>query len=806
MATLSQDLRFSFRSLRKNPGFFTVAVFTLALGIGVNTAIFSLVYPIFFSKLPIEDPERVAFVRATRPQLSEDRLRLSIPDFLDLRERSRSFDSLAAMDVTSHILTGGDEVLRLNGSLATSNLFDVWGVSVIRGRGFLPGEDQPGAAKVALLSHGFWDRHFGSDPAVVGDTLHLDGEKHTVIGVLAPEIEFGTLATTEVWTPLLLDRDADRDAATLLVTGLLANDTTVEQASEELAAIGRQLADEHPETHTGRGLRAEATRDALFDDSGRVLIVLMLLTVGMVLLIACANVANLMLARSGARGKEIAVRTALGAGRLKLLRQLMMEGALIALAAAAAGLGLAWGLTRWLIAIVGDSEPVFRLMRIDGNVLVFTLIIALATPLAFALVPALRASRPDLQGALRDAGERGNSGPRGWRSRAVLVVAQVAMALVLMLVAGLLIRTIINLQRHPTGFDAADLLTLRIELPQNKYGDDDRVLRFFEQVLEGAEALPGAGEAALVSHRPTLGAEPRLPFVIEGRPEPEEAETQRAYRFTVTPGFHSLMKIPLLRGRALSTTDTAEAVPVALVSETAAALYWPGEDAVGQRIRLGRDANGPWRLVVGVVGDVQGPDPTEPDVSQIYVPHTQDAQLAMALMVHGRGSEPTALVAPIRRLVQGLDAEQPIGDVRTMEQILADNSATGFAFITLFSVFAGFALLMAAMGIYGVMAYAVSRRLREIGIRMALGARTHDVGAMVLRQGALLLAIGSVLGLGGGLLISRFMAGLLFEINPVDPVVFVSVPLVLAAVGLLANAVPAWRAARVDPVRSLRIE
>ena len=806
METVLQDLRYGIRSLVKHPAFAIVSIVTLALAIGVNTAIFSLVNVIVFADLPMDDPSVVAIFRNTNAQRGIEQGSFSVPDLVDYREASQSFSAIAAMTDDQWILTGGDEPLRVDGARITANFLDAWGLGTAIGRGFIEGEDMPGATGVALLSHSFWTRQFGGNADMVGSQIRLDGEVYTVVGVVSPAMEFANLADNDVWLPLTLDRtDASREQRSLFVTARLKPGVSHEQAYDEIAAIGARLAEEYPATNRGWETRALPATDALLDGDGKTILLMLVLTVAFVLLIACANVANMLLARATARGREMAVRVALGAARVRLVRQLLTESLVIGLASAAIGLVISQGLMQSLIAISGGREVIFLMAELDGNVLLFTLIVSVVAPLAFGLFPALSASAQDTGSALKEGSAR-SGGRKGNRTRGVLVGTQVSLALMLMVVAGLLARSVIAMQRVELGFDPDNVLSMVIDIPDTKYAGEDEQRQFYRQMMAAVEGLPAVEGVALATGRPAINAGSNRAVTIEGQPPVDEADRPNARIVTVSPSYFDVIGIPVVQGRAFSQNDDEESFRVAVVGQEAVRRFWPNDDPVGQRVKIGLDESAEWVQIVGIVADVRSsngeserPDP------QILIPFDQNPRAAMVVMVRTKG-DPSTLAGPVRTQVWGIDPDQPVDDVRTMEQALYDDQSTGYALITLFVSFAVFALCMAGVGIYGVMSYAVSQRAGEISLRLALGAKAGDVRMMVLRQGGKLILLGGAAGLAGAVLISRLLSGLVVGISTFDPVTFVGVPTVLLSIGLLANYIPARRATQISPMQAMRVE
>ncbi len=803
METISQDLRYGLRSLWKSPGFAIVSILTLALAIGVNTSIFSLVSVIIFADLPMQESETVALVRGVNPGLEIDQGSVSPADYMDLVERSRSFESLSALTETQWVITGSDQPIRVSGMQFTAGLTETWKLPPVLGRSFAEGEDRIGAEPVAMLTHGFWQERYGRRADVIGETIALDGQGRTIIGVTHPKLEFASFASAQVITPLVLNRgEPDRANRSLFVSGRLAAGVTQEMATEEVRQIGLDLADEFPAQNRGWGLWSAPVMESLIDEEGRLIMLLLQLTVGMVILIACANIANMLLARGTSRAREIAVRSALGAGRTRLIRQLLTESLLISLAAASLGLGFAYALNRTLTWISAGTEDIFMMAKFDAKVLTFTLLVSLVAPLAFGLFPALRASAAGPSAALRD-GRSAGGGRSGKRARGVLVTAQISLALTLMIVATLLTRSVINLQTRPLGFVVEDLLTVELNLPESVYEEPESRARFFAQARDEVSAVAGIGPVEMTSLIPAAGIGARRSLIIEGRDEVEGSASPTALFVTISRGYFDLIGLPMLHGRAFTAADDASSFEVAILSQGLAGRYWPDEDPVGRRIQIaGADE---WLRVVGVVRDVRSARESEQGSLDIYVPHSQDARAHMFLVTRTTADQ-AGLAGPIRDAIWQVDANQPIDVIQTMERAQYVSSSGNYALLTLFVTFAVFALFMAAIGIYGVMSYSVSQRGKEIGLRLALGAEVRTVRWMVVSEGARLVAFGIGVGLIAAFAISRLLGNLVFGVSATDPLTFIGVPLVLAGVALVANLVPARRATRLDPADTLRAD
>ena len=803
METISQDLRYALRSLVKSPAFAVVSIVTLALAIGVNTSIFSLVSAIVFADLPMQESETVAVIRGINPELDIDQGSVSPGDYFDLKERQRSFSSLSALTESQWVLTGPDRPTRVSGLRITPGTFDVWRLPPVLGREFAPGEDEEGASRVVMLSHGYWQDRFGGSPDVLGQTLTLDGHEHVVVGVAHPKLEFASFASTQVLTPLVLERaGADRAARYLFVSGRLANGSSHEGATDEIRRIGEMLADEYPAANRGWGLWSAPVMESLIDDQGNTFLLLLQLTVAMVILIACANVANMLLARATARSRELAVRSALGAGRRRLVRQLLTESLIISLSAAALGLAIAALLNRGLIWISAGTEPAFLMAELNGRVLAFTLLVSLVAPVAFGLLPALRASRAGPSAALRD-GRSGDGGRAGKRTRGALVTAQISLALTLMIVAGLLTRTVIAMNTRPLGFDASNLLAATVELPAGAYGDPDAVRVFYAEAREAVGSLQGFEAVELTDVLPGAEVGTRRSLEIEGVVQPEGRAAPTAHFNTVSNGYFDMLGLTIRSGRGFTDVDDATSFPVVVVSREVADRFWPSEDPVGRRVRPA--GSGEWLQVVGVVDDIRAAGESERPAANVYVPHAQDGQRVMHLLSRYRG-DPATAAGPVREAVWGIDPDLPVESVRTLVRAQYERAASSYALLSLFVIFALFALVMAAVGIYGVMAYSVSQRRSEIGLRLALGAEVGSVRWMVVSQGARLLGLGVVIGLAAAFALSRLLANVVVGVSATDPITFIGVPAVLAVVTLVANLIPARRATRMDPATTLRAE
>jgi putative ABC transport system permease protein len=804
---LWQDVRFGARTLAKNPGFTAVAVAALALGIGANSAIFSVVNTVLLRPLPFKDPGRLVMVWEKGNADEFPINSTSAANFIDWRDQSRVFEGVAVMRRASFNLTGAGEPVRVDGRRVSTNMFRLLGVEPQLGRAFLPEEDDPGATGVVILSHGLWQRRFGSDPGVVGAPVNMNGRSYTVVGVMPPQFQFPS-RQDELWVPIAFNPQeaTNRGNNSYEVLGRLRPGVSLEQAQAEMNAIAARLKQQYPDVVKSDASVVVSLHEQMVGDIKPALLVL-LGAVGFVLLAACANVANLLLARAAVRRKEIALRTALGAGRLRLVRQFLTESLLLAALGGAAGLLLSFWGVNLLKSFIPENISEVSAVNVDGRVLVFTLLVSLATGLIFGLVPAAQASNFDLNEMLKEGGRDSSFGRAGNRVRGLLVIAEVAVSLVLLVGAGLLINSFMRLRHLDPGFRADDLLTMSVVLPQQKYPDHARRSAFFSELTSRVGALPGVRSAAVTNWIPLTMQGDTFGVSVEGRPDPGPDKRPDVITRVISPGYFNTMGIQLLRGRQFDEQlDREDSMPVAVVSETTARRLWPGEDPLGKRIQPGNADPDGWIEVVGVVNDVRQFELTSEPRLQMYLPYVQFQWFVPRQLVVKTGVEPASLAAAVRKAVWELDKDQPVSDVRTMEEVLSASIARQRFSTLLLGVFAALALALAAVGIYGVMSYAVAQRTREIGIRMALGAQAGSVLRLMLRQGLKLASAGVVLGLAGALLLTRLMSSMLFGVSATDPLTLATISLVLVGVTLLASYVPARRAARVDPLIALRYE
>jgi putative ABC transport system permease protein len=808
MSTLIQDVKYGLRMLARNPGFTAVAVLTLALGIGANTAIFSVVNAALLKPLPYNDADRLVMVWEQNPERGWYRNIVSAANFLDWRKQNHVFTQMAAADpqVTFN-LSGTGRPEEVWGEQVTTNLFSLLGVRPMLGRDFLPEEDKPGGPRVVLLGHGLWQSRYGGDRKLIGQQILLNGESYTVIGVMPRSFYFPPfwreLIKVDLWVAGLDLSQPDRTWHEDFAVARLKPGVGLAQAQAEMNTIASRIVQEHPEDK-GWGVGLVSLREQTVGETRTALLVLFG-AVAFVLMIACANVANLMLARATAREKEIALRTALGASRGGLIRQFLTESLLLALAGAGVGLWLAyWGISA-LVALAPQSLANLVNIEMDDRVLGFALAIACLTTLLFGLVPAIGASKPDLNASLKEGGRTSNQGARHRRLRGVLVACEFALALILLIGAGLMIKTLVMLGQVDLGFNTKNVLTMRIPLLGPKYQDPRRQVEFFSQLVDRVAALTGVQYASVSRGLPVEGWSGQ-DFVTEDNPSPGPNEVPDANYLAIGPDYFRVMSIPLLEGRFFTNQDTQTSTKVVIVNEKLARSEWPGQNPIGKRLKMG-PGNWPWMTVVGVVGNVKTQWPDEHFFREIYVPYTQYPWVvAPRHLIVRTTANAAAITAGIRRIVAELDKDQPVSDVRPLAEVVGLADAQQRFSMLLLGIFAFLAVALASVGIYGVMSYAVTRRTHEIGVRMALGATRSDVLRLVVREGMALATAGTVAGLAAALALTRFLSSLLYGVRPIDPLTFAAVSAVLASIALLACYIPARRATRVDPTVALRYE
>lgn len=814
METFIQDVRYGVRVLAKHKGFTAVAVLTLALGIGANTAIFSVVNDLLLRPLPYSDAERVVMVWEVTPS-GRHMNTTSRANFREWRAQGSSFEGLAAFTDQRLNLTGAGEPEEVAVQFATPELFKVLGVEPLHGRVLIEDDGKQGSDGV-VLSYGFWKRRFGGDPGLVGKSITLNGEPFNVVGVMPPSFHWhikqrsGTGKPAEVWGVLQMPPPGEGSGANergrfLSVVGRLKRGVTPEQAEAEIKTIHTRLAED---STFNKNYTAEVIplREQFVGNIRPALWVL-LGAVGLVLLIACANVANLLLSRVAAREKEIALRTALGARRMRVVRQLLTESLLLSLLGSALGLLVAWWGIGALVAISPRDLVSLQNVGINTTVLAWTLGVTLLTSLLFGIVPALEATRLNLNDALKEGGKGADAqGSRSRRMRGALVVGEVALALMLLVGAGLLVKSFAQLRQIDTGFETENVLTMVLRLPASKYKEDSQYVAFFRQALERVRATPGVTSAGIVNYLPLYGGlGSATGFNIEGKPEPPRGTGPSVNVRVADSGYFKTLGIPLLRGRTFTAAEDAEVRPVVLVSDSFARKHFPGEDPLGKRIKVFMAEPPVWTEIVGVVGDVRYDNLTAEAEPFVYYPHPGLTYEFMTLVIRTAG-DPAEMAPAVRREIAALDPDQPVSDVRTMTEVMADTVARARFNTLLLGIFAGLATLLSAVGIFGVMSYSVQLRTREIGLRMALGAQPRRVLMLVLRQGLLLTLVGIGVGLAGALALTRVMSGLLYGVGATDPVTFAAIVVLLAVVSLIACYIPARRATRVDPLIALKYE
>lgn len=804
METLMRDLRFAFRQLRRSPGFTAVAVATVALGIGANTTVFSMVNAVLLRPLPFEASDRLVSVESTHPARPGDGLNLSYPDYLDIREQVGAFRDVAIWDWRPFNLRGRGDAIFVGGAQITASFFPTLGVEPIRGRVFTPEEDRAGGPRVLLLSEGLWRSEFAADPAIVGKTVNLDGTAHTVIGVMPAGIGFPE--RVRLWVPLRLTAErSPRGNRWLGGVARLAPGATVESADAELSAVAARLEEAYPATNTDRGLRARDLREELLGEGLAPLFLLLLGAVGVLLLIVCANLANLLLARGARRDRELAVRGALGASRGRLVRQLLTESVLLGGVGAGLGWLLGQGGVDLVVRAVPTEIPAWIHLEPDLRILAFVTAVTLLAVLLFGLVPAVLTARRDLNAALREASGRAGGPGRG-RLRSGLVVAEVALSLTLLVGAGLVLRSLLGLAAVDPGIEEEGRLMATTSLPAAVYSSDSARVRFHRELLAEVERAPGVRSAGIVSRPPLRGSSNAFGFTVEGQGEAEHRDNSFVLTNSVSPGYFRAAGLALLRGRSFGPRDDADALPVGIVNRELAERYWPEGEALGERLKYGPpDGGGEWIRIVGVVEDVRHMGLDREPTIQLYRPYPQQPTGRLSVVVHA-ATEPDALRPALTAALGAVDPDQAFYDMMTLRKVV-DEAAWEWKFFSgLFWTFGALAALLAALGMYGVLSYGVASRQREFGVRLAMGAEPGDVMRRVMGGAARLFAVGALLGLAAGAVLNRAMASVLYEVAALDLPTFGAVLLLLAAVAAVATWIPARSATRADPVATLRAE
>jgi len=804
---LWQDLRYGLRMLLKNPGFTAVAVIALALGIGANSAIFSVVNTVLLRPLPYKVPEQLVMVWEENSKQGFPKDTPSPANYIDWRDQNHVFEAMAAMTEISFNLTGAGDPERIDGQRVSASLFLLLGVEPQLGRAFRPEEDKPDANHVVMMSYGLWQRRFGGDPGIIGKPINLNGESFTVVGVMPQGFQFPT-RNDQLWIPIAFDAKeaGNRGSHYLEVIARIKPGTTLQQAQIEMTTIAARPQQKYPATNTSIGAVVTPLHEQVVGKIKPALLVL-LGAVAFVLLIACANVANLLLARAAVRQKEIALRLALGAGRARLIRQFLTESVLLASLGGGVGLLLAIGGLDVLKRFIPPNISQAQAIAIDGKVLIFTVLVSLVTGLIFGVAPALQASNFNLNDSLKEGGRDSAASSRGNRIRGLLVIGEVAVSFLLLIGAGLLINSFLHLRNVDPGFRTDHVLTMRIVLPEVRYPDRTRRAPFYDELIRRVEALPGVTAAAVVTDVPLTSSGDSVGVSIEGRPDPAPDRVPIVVTRMISPHYFKTMGISLLQGRVFTDREKADSPPVAVISETTARLFWPGEDPLGKRLKVGESSSSNrWLTVVGVVKDVRQYELGIEPKPQMYLPHAQNEFFEPSALVVQTNVDPLSLASTVRRTVWEIDNDQPVSDVSSMAQVVSESVARQRFSMLLLGVFAGLALLLAAVGIYGVMSYTIAQRTREIGIRMALGAQRSDVLKLALGQGLRLVSVGVLIGLAAALVLTRVMTSLLFGVSPTDSMTFITISVVLMSVAALASYIPALRATKVDPIFALRYQ
>ena len=820
LETMVQDLRFGGRMLRRSPGFTASVVLTLALGIGANTAIFSVINSILLRPLPYQDPEGLVqlWEISSQQKGSNDKNSVSLPNFVDWREQNQSFEYMAAYLARSMNFTGEEQPERLQGVVVSPSFLPLLKVQPFIGRAFLPDEAQPGKHRVVMISYSLWQRRFGADPNITEKTMLLNGIGHPIIGVLPERFQFpdpegrrapGSSAgqTTDLLLPMAFDPKnlGDRGSHFLLALGRLKPGVTCEQAQAEMDSIANRLEGLYPESSKGWTIRVVPLHEQVVGEV-RPMLLLLLAAVGFVLLITCANVANLLLARATTRHKEMALRLALGAGRGRLIRQLLIESLLLAILSGGIGLLVAYWGSQAIVTLSLSELPRAHEIAIDNRALIFTLGLSLLTGILFGIVPALQASRINLNESLKEGSKSATAGVHRNRFRSLLVVSEIALSLVLLIGAGLLIKSFVRLANVKTGFEAGNLLTANLSLPFSKYPEPEKRMAFFEQVLEKLQAIPGVQSVGATTDLPLSGSNNNITFIIEGRAAALLSDEPAANWRAVSPDYFTTMGMTLVNGRGFTNRDRKGTPEVVLINEAMAERYWPGESAIGKRITIyDNDAPRPWREIIGIVSNIRHFNLRKEPVPEMYVPHLQRPQSSMTL-VSRLTSDQQSVIAAMREAVLSVDKDQPTYNIRMMSQVISESLTSSRVIMLLLGIFAAVALVLAGVGIYGVMSYSVAQRTREIGIRMALGANMGNVLRMVIWQGLSVAIVGLVIGAAGAYALKQVIVNQLFGVEATDPLTFVMVSALLLLIVLLACWIPARRATKVAPMIALHHE
>jgi predicted permease len=800
-----QDIKFGVRRLAREPGFTAVVVVALALGIGVNTTVFTLVNAVLFRGLPFEQPNRVMFLSSNDHAKNRNDIGVSYPDFRDWRAQSKTFKGLAAFSQTGFVVADSNHPPeRYSGPRLTANTFSLIGQKPMLGRDFLPEEDRVGAAPVCIIGYTIWENRYGRDPNILGQSVRIDDVATTIVGVMPKGMKFPLNA--DLWIPLVPTAEFEkREARDVQVFGRLDDGVPLSQARNEMELIGRRLEKEYPKSNQGITTTVIPYNDEFNGNQIRLIFLVLLGAVGFVLLIACANVANLLLARSLARNREISIRTALGAGRWRIIRQLLVESVLLGVLGGAVGLLIAkWGVRMFDLAVANVGKPYWIVFRMDFTVFAYLGSVCVVTGILFGLAPAIQLSKVDLNSTLKEGGRGSSGGARSRYLSAVLVVTEVALSMVLLVGAGLMIRSFLNAYNRTAGIHGERYLTMRLALPDKKYPDDGARTRFYEQLETRLRTVPGVESAAIVTHLPMQGSFD-WKFEIEGKPPVEEDKRPSLSAVVVSPDYFTTMGIALAHGRTFTETDGLPDRGAVIVNQRFAAKYWPGEDPVGKKLRVLWKDQRPWHTVVGVSQDFRQQLDHDEIQPIIYVPYRAKPQGAYAILARAAVS-PTSLTSAVRKEIQAIDGELAVFGVATLEENFLQQRWPFRVFGTLFAIFALVALLLSSVGLYAVMSYSVTRRTQEIGVRLAMGASSGNILFLVLSHGLRQLGIGLAIGLAGAFGLARVMKSLLVGVTPTDPATFVAISVVLIVVGVAACWLPARWAMKMDPTMALRYE
>lgn len=801
MKNLWQDIRYGFRMLIKNPGFALVAIMTLAIGIGANAAIFSVVSALLLRPYPYKDPDQLVVLRLANIKRGISDVDMSYGDFTSFRERNSSFQDVALYTLRRFNFSGSGEAIQLKGAATTANLFSVTGGQAMLGRTFTSDEDRPGSGKVVILSQGLWQRSFGSDEKVIGKQVRLDGESYTVVGVVPPSAQFPDTREADLFVPLAIDPAQAPRSRNLFALARLKNGISVAQAQSDMSAVAQQVAQERPDTNEGWGVQVATLRDYRTKD-GKSPLMILFGAVGLVLLIACVNVANLLLQRGAARQQEMAVRSALGASTSRLLQQLFTESLLIALLASGLGLFLSHWLLKLIVTLIPADELPGYLNRFeaDWTMIIYLLTISVVTAVLFGLVPALRIVRPDLTEALKDTGRSATGGAKRQRLRSLLVVSEVALSLMLLIAAGLMVQSFQRMQRVDFGFDPGQTMAVEFSLPEARYKEPTARVAFYQQLTERVRHLPGVQMVGAGTRLP-IGDWLKSTFYAEGQSPEEQKSSPVVDIQSITGDYFQSVGVNVTKGRAFTLQDGASAPPVIVVNESVARRFWPNQDPVGKRVKLALSQD-TWLTVVGVVNNTQRGVFNSNSTLEVYTPYEQRTRGDMVMFVRA-ASDPLAMATAVRSQLAAVDQDLAVR-FRTIQQASNEALWAKRFLSSLFGLFAIIAVLLAAIGIYGTISYSVTQRRHEIGIRMALGARDATVLNLIMKQGTVLALIGIILGLAGAFALTRVISSLLFGVGSNDPLTFTGAALLLGIITLLATLIPAYSATRVEPSIALR--